>query len=404
LKHHASADTAPSQAWSDPSITIGDPAITTVPRHESASYGTPRRPVDQLTAAGGHRATRRVAARPSRFTPPQPRRGFIPAALRSTAVALWFAAWLAASAASATSVIVVVDTPEWLAETGAAALLVLFAAGLTRRCGGRVMFWSLLTLAFAVGVLVTQDRTMFSSAAVLVAVLGAVLAVMATRPAVTSGQVVREFAVALLISISAAFAVAGFNAPVASDRFNLVVLGVSLLVAIGLVWQLGAGLHGMGRRGFILIVGGAVLITIVLVYSRFLREYGSEALVDRINDTVSWMRDRLGGVPRPVEVLIGFPVLIWGVSTRARRRQGWWMCAFAALGTATVATSLAAPTIEPEYAGWSLLYSAILGLALGLVVRHIDLMFTGGGGRRARRSDGIEEQMRPEPGRTESLR
>ena len=69
-----------------------------------------------------------------------------------------------------------------------------------------------------------------------------------------------------------------------------------------------------------------------------------------------------------------------------------------------VATSLAAPTIEPEYAGWSLLYSAIIALALGLVVRHIDLMFTGGSGRRARRSDEIEEQMRPEPGRTEPLR
>ena len=317
-------------------------------------------------------------------------------------MALWLAAWLAATAASATSVIVVVESPEWLGETGAAALTVVFAAGLTRRCGGRVMFWSLLALVFAVGVLIAQNRTMFSSAAVLVAVLGAVFAVLATRPAATTAQVIREFLVALLIAISAAFAVAGFNAPVASDRFNLVVLGVSLLVAIGLLWQLGAGLHGIGRRGLVLIVGGAVLITVLLVYSRFLREYGSEALVDRINDTELWMRDRLGGVPRPVEVLIGFPVLIWGVSTRASRRQGWWMCAFAALGTATVATSLAAPTIEPEYAALSLLYSAILGLLFGLLLR-IDVLFTGGG-QRARHSGDDLEFVRPEPGRTEPLR
>ncbi|HKE70643.1 MAG TPA: hypothetical protein VKB55_15395, partial [Nocardioidaceae bacterium] len=326
-----------------------------------------------------------------------------PAALRSTAVALWLAAWGAATMASATSVIVMTDGPEWLSETGAAALIVLFAAGLTRRLGGRVVLWTSLAVVFSIAVLVTQDRTLFSSAAVLVAVLGAVFAIMATRPAATAVQATGEFVIALLISSSAGLAVAGFNAPVASDRFNIVVLGFSLVVAIGLVWHLGAGLHGMGRRGFILIIGGAVLITVLLVYSRFLREYGSEALIDRINDTTSWMRDQLGGVPRPVEVLIGFPVLIWGVSTRATRRQGWWMCAFAALGTATVATSLAAPTIEPEYAGWSLLYSAVLGLILGLVVRRIDIMFTGGGGRRARRG-GIEEQMRPEPGRTEPLR
>lgn len=361
-------------------------------------------PVNGHPDSGGRRAARRVVAKTTRFTPVQPRRGFIAAALRSFAVTSWLVAWLTASAASATSVIAVADTPEWLAESGAAALVVLFTMAVTRRCGGRIWLWTLLAGAFAGGVLVVQDRMMFSSAAVLVAVLGAVVAVLVTRPAVTLPQMLREYVVALLFSISAAFGVAGFNAPVASDRFNLVVLGVSLLLAIGLVWQLGAGLHGMGRRGFILIVVGAVLLAGLLVYSRFLREYGSEALVDRINDSIAWMSANLGGVPRPVEVLIGFPALVWGVSTRARRRQGWWMCAFAALGTATVATSLAAPTIEPAYAGWSLLYSAVLGFLLGLLVRRLDVVVTGGGGQRARRSADVEEDLRPEPGRTEPLR
>jgi hypothetical protein len=374
-----------------------------VPEYAPHTNGAPPA-VEGRRAPGGRRAARRTAVKASRFTPVQPRRGFVPAALRSVAVTIWLASWLAASAASATSIVVVVDTPEWLAETGAAALMVLFAVGLARRCGGRVWLWSLLTLAFAGGVLVAQNRTLFSSAAVLVAVLGAVLAVLVTKPASTLPRLLVEYVVALLVSISAALAVAGFNPPIASGRFNIVVLGVSLLVALGLVWQLGAGLHGMGRRGFILIVGGAVLIGGLLVYGRFLREYGSESLVDRINDMVAWTSDHLGGVPRPVEVMIGFPALVWGVSTRTRRRQGWWMCAFAALGTATVATSLAAPTIEPEYAGWSLLYSAVLGLLLGLVVRRVDVLFTGGGGQRARRSEGTVEDLRPEPGRTEPLR
>jgi hypothetical protein len=207
--------------------------------------------------------------------------------------------------------------------------------------------------------------------------------------------------VALLIAASGAVAVAGYDAAVVSDRFNLLVLGLSLLAAIGLVWQLGAGLHGLGRRGLVLILGGAVLVTGLLVYSTALREYRSASLVSSVESAAVAIRDRIGGVPRPVEALIGFPALIWGVATRASRRQGWWMCAFGVLGTATVTTSLAAPLVDPEQALWSTVWSALLGGVLGLLLRRADVAFTGRG-RRANR-DPFDAFVRPEPARTRSL-
>jgi len=195
--------------------------------------------------------------------------------------------------------------------------------------------------------------------------------------------------------------VAGYDAPVASGRYNLVVLGLSLMTAIGLVWQLGAGLHGLGRRGLVLILAGAILVSGVLVYTRILGEYGSASLLDSVQSFTAAVRDRIGGVPRPVEVLIGFPALIWGVGTRASRRQGWWMCAFGVLGTATVTTSLAAPLVDPEYALWSTVYSAVLGGVLGLLLRRADVVFTSRG-RRANREP-VDAFVRPEPARTRSL-
>lgn len=293
--------------------------------------------------------------------------------------------------------------PAWVAEAGAALLTFVLAVGLTYRCGGRLRLWAPIALVFAAaGWWLDTDWTR-SAASVLVAILAAVLAVMATRPARGALGVLVEYALALVIAASGAVAVAGYDAHIVSDRYNILVLGLALLAAIGLVWQLGAGLHGLGRRGLALVLGGAVLVTGVLVYSRFLREYGSASLVESIQSAALTLRENIGGVPRPVEVLIGFPALIWGVGTRASRRQGWWMCAFGALGTATVATSLAAPGVDLGYALWSTLYSVLLGGILGLLLRRADVMFTGrGGGRRSRR-EAPDAFVRPEPARTEPL-
>lgn len=320
---------------------------------------------------------------------------------RAGAVLLWLVAWAVATAAAAMSVVAVPGVPEGVDRAGAALLTVVLALGLTHRCGGRVWLWGLLAAAFAAaGWRLDTDWTR-SAASVLVAILAAVLAVMATRPAPGVLRILGEYAVALLIAASGAVAVAAYDARILSDRYNILVLGLALLAAIGLVWQLGAGLHGLGRRGLALMLGGALLVTGVLVYSRLLREYGSAQLVDSIESAAVSVRERIGGVPRPVEVLIGFPALIWGVGTRASRRQGWWMCAFGALGTATVATSLAAPGVDPEYALWSTVYSVLLGGVLGLLLRRVDSAFTGSG-RRSRR-ESPDAFVRPEPGRTEPL-
>jgi hypothetical protein len=158
-----------------------------------------------------------------------------------------------------------------------------------------------------------------------------------------------------------------------------------------------------------MMVAGAVLVTAVLVYSRILREYGSSAVTTAVEDLIRWIRDLLNGVPRPIEVLVGFPALLWGVHTRAHRRQGWWICAFATFGTATVATTLASPLVDPAYAGRSLLYSIGLGLLIGLVVVRVDIVVTArraaaAAGRRARRDEPEPEPQRPEPGRSYPLR
>jgi hypothetical protein len=107
-------------------------------------------------------------------------------------------------------------------------------------------------------------------------------------------------------------------------------------------------------------------------------------------------------VPRPIEVLLGFPALAWGVSTRARRRQGWWVCAFGAPGLSVVAVSLLDPDMALLEAGLSVLYSLGLGLLVGYGVIRADLFLTGARGRRARQLEELAAH-RPEPGRLQPL-
>jgi hypothetical protein len=114
------------------------------------------------------------------------------------------------------------------------------------------------------------------------------------------------------------------------------------------------------------------------------------------------MRSMVGAVPRPVEFLLGIPALAWGVSTRARRRQGWWACAFGAAGIVGISVSLLDSSIPLMEAGLSVLYSLVIGLLLGYLVIRADKFLTGARGRRARQ---LEEAAahRPEPGRMQPL-
>jgi peptidoglycan/LPS O-acetylase OafA/YrhL len=125
-------------------------------------------------------------------------------------------------------------------------------------------------------------------------------------------------------------------------------------------------------------------------------------MIDSIESTVDDLRATIGAVPRPIEVLLGFPALAWGVYTRARRRQGWWVSAFGAAGLAVVSVSLLGNERSTPEIGLSLLYSAVLGLLVGYLVIRADKFLTGTRGRRAR---ALEEAAahRPEPGRMRPL-
>jgi hypothetical protein len=233
-------------------------------------------------------------------------------------------------------------------------------------------------------------------------VVAAVLGVLATIPAARFSGVIREVCVAAMIAAVGAFAVRAYGAEVSMERTSYLVIGLALLGALAVVYRLGAGFHGLGRRGLVTIVGGVVLLTVTLAYTEALARWGSPDMIAGVDSGFDTFRDVMGAVPRPIEVLLGFPALAWGVSTRARRRQGWWVSAFGAPGLALVAVSLLEPGTALLEAGLALLYSLVLGLVVGYAIVRADLFLTGARGRRARRLEELSAH-RPEPGRLRPL-
>jgi hypothetical protein len=305
--------------------------------------------------------------------------------------------WLVATVGAATS-LVAVDAPDWLARPSAALLLVVFSLGVTHRAGGHMRIWSVAATILAAAALVSQTNMLIAAAAAVTAILAATWAVIVTRPAQTVIGSLREFAVSILVATSGTIGVAAWNAPVNYQRFNLFVLAVSLALVIMIVWSLGAGLHGLGRQNLTILVGVAAVVVLLLAYSSFVRSYGSATIVDGFADLVIWLRQTFRGVPRPAEVFIGFPALIVGVALRSRRREGWWVLVFAVLGTGVITTSLVSPGAYPSYIALSTLYSIVLGVALGLILRRIVLT------QRAKRSRAIVPEHRVEPGRLAPLK
>ena len=309
-------------------------------------------------------------------------------------------AWIIGTLAAGTSVVAVdlaIDTS--VERPGAALLLIVFSVGLTHRVGGHMRIWASLGTVLAVAAAVSEANVLLAAAAAVSAVVASVWAVVITRPAVTVLQAVREYVLAIVVALSGTVAVAAWNAPVSYQRFNLVVLSVALGLAITVVWNLGAGLHGLGRQNLAILAGVAALVLLVLAYSSFVRTHGSQMITDTISDLVIWMRRSFGGVPRPVEVFIGFPALLVGVSMRSRNREGWWIMVFAVIGTGVLTTSLVSPGAFPSYIGLSTLYSSILGLAVGLVARWIAVR-----DRSKRAARVVEPERRIEPPRLAALK
>ncbi|KRC53126.1 MULTISPECIES: hypothetical protein [unclassified Nocardioides] len=292
--------------------------------------------------------------------------------------------------------------PDWLGVTGSIVIATAYTSALAARTGGRpFVFGALALLCGLVAVLSDQD-ILLTGAAVSTSALAAVLGVMITVPASGFLASARECSVALLCAAVGAMATVGFEPAIQKERFEYVGLGLALLGALVLVYRLGAGLHGLGRRGLVVVAIGGVVLAATLLYAEMLRQYGSSGLVDELLTWVRWSRDHLGAFPRPIETVLGVPALAYGVHMRARRRQGWWVCAFGVAATSPTATALANPAVSVTEATLSVVYGLVVGLLVGWVLIRLDLALTGNRGRRSR----VAEQaaaVRPEPGRFSPL-
>lgn len=292
--------------------------------------------------------------------------------------------------------------PAWLCSAGSVAVATAYSWALAARTGGRPVVVGTLALAMGVAVVLIDDDSLRTGAAVLTCVVSAVLAVMATVPAVRFLQTVREVVIAVVIAAIGALATIGFEPVVTVTRFEYVTLGLALLGAFALVYRLGAGLHGLGRRGVVIVLIGTAVLALTLAYAELLRRYGTPGLVGTLLDAAAWTRDNLGAFPRPLVAVLGVPALAWGVHMRARRRQGWWVCAFGVTATVRVANSLINPAATLEEAALSVLYGVVVGLVLGFLVIRLDVALTGQPGSRSRRAEEASA-LRPEPPRTRPL-
>jgi hypothetical protein len=317
--------------------------------------------------------------------------------------------WLLLLAGMASLVLAVVgvtigpygDAPM-LAGLGAVAVGTAYTLALAARTGGRPVIFGALALTIGIVILWTDLDRLRTGAALLTSVLAAVLAVMWTVPAVKFWQSVREVLVAVIIAGIGAFASIGFAPVLHPVKFEYLTLGMSLVVAFLLVFRLGAGFHGLGRRGLGLVVFGGVVLALSLVYAEVLRRYGSPGLVEMMFDGAKWVHVNLGAIPRPIVALLGIPALAWGCHIRARRRQGWWVTAFGVTATAPIAHALVRPEVPLVEIGLQIAYSVVLGLVIGFVIIRADLWSANARGSRARRAE-EQSAVRPEPRRGRAL-
>lgn len=291
---------------------------------------------------------------------------------------------------------------ELISTIGAIAIAVAFTAALAVRTGGRPLVFGVLAAAIGAAVLLTDHDGLRAGAAVMTCAVGAVLGMLVTVPGVRIRQAVRETAIAFAVALIGAAASIGFGPLIDLARFRYATLGLALFIAFVLVYRLGAGLHGLGRRGLIVVLGGGALLAMGLVYAELLRVYGTAGLIDALNDAAAWSDRIFGGHPRPLPAMLGLPMLMWGIHLRARRRQGWWACAFGVTGLASLARVLAEPALSDLATLATLGITLLTGLVIGVLVILLDLFISGSRGRGSRRVE-REHAVRPEPGRTHAL-
>ncbi|NYE36215.1 hypothetical protein F4692_001319 [Nocardioides cavernae] len=337
----------------------------------------------------------------------------LPDGPRRSLLVLWFGVLLLGSLALGWSALtgildhnqVIEDVtwmPEWTDGAGAVAVVTALSWLLATRTAGRALVSAGLALVLGVASLLVGGRVLPTGAAVMTCVVGSVYAVMITVPAVTGLKAVREALVATLVAVVTAFAAVGFEPTVSTERFEIVALLLALGLVLAIVWRLGAGLHGLGRRGIIVVAIGLGVLFATLAYAELLRRYGAQSFVSSVLDFADWTSARIGAFPRPLVVLLGIPALVWGTHVRARRRQGWWVCAFGVAATVPLATGLVSPESTYAEAGLRAAYSVVLGLVVGYLVIRADLALTGPKGKGGRRAEEAGPH-RPEPRRFAEL-
>jgi hypothetical protein len=292
--------------------------------------------------------------------------------------------------------------PHWTDGAGAIAVSTVLSVALAHRTGGRPVVALVLALAIGLAAVVIGGPTLQTGAAVLTVVVGGVYAVMATVPAVSFWLAAREVLLAMVVSAITAVAAVGFEPTVTEPRFDYTSILLSLGLMFALVYRLGAGIHGLGRRGLIVVLVGVAVLVLSLAYGELLRRYGAGSVVGSALDFAAWTTDRIGAFPRPLVVFLGIPALLWGCFQRARRRQGWWVCAFGVTATVPVAQALLAKDGSFLEAGLRAVYSLVLGLLLGYLLVRLDLALTAPRGRRGRRAEEADAH-RPEPSRFAAL-
>lgn len=292
--------------------------------------------------------------------------------------------------------------PEWLDGAGAIAVLTTYSWALMARTGGRPYVYAVLALVIGVAAETVGDEVLRSGAAVMTCVVSGVLAVVLTVPSQSFWGAAREVVLAAAVASVGAYATVGFEPSASSVRFQYISLGLGFAVVFLLVWRFGAGLHGLGTRGMVIVLVGTLGLAVSLAYAELLRRYGSEATIGPVNAIATWTRDTLGATPRPIMIFLGVPALVWGVHMRARRRQGWWVCAFGAAATLAVAQRLVSSDASYVETGLQVAYSVALGLLVGYGVIRLDLRLTGQRGRRARAAEEAHA-LRPEPRRFAAL-
>lgn len=333
--------------------------------------------------------------------PPRPPRESLRSSADRTPRLLWWALVVLAGGVALGCAVAEVG-PSWLDGAGAVAVVSAYTWALAARTGGRPLVFAGLAAATGVVTVVTGAEVLTGGAAVLTCVVSGVLAVMMTVPAPSYVQAVRETLIACAIAALGAFATVGFEPQVDRERFEYATLAVGFALVLVLVFRFGAGLHGLGRRGFLIVVVGSLVLALTLAYAELLRRYGISSIVEPALDVVRWSRENLRAFPRPIVVLLGVPALVWGVHMRARRRQGWWVCAFGVAATLPVAQSLVNPQGSFLEAALQVTYGVLLGLVVGYLVIRADLALTGPRGSGARAAEEAAAH-RPEPSRFRSL-